>query len=116
MKRVSWTGWFIAGLLLLQNSVNVLAAPTDTNPLEGHLLQHSTGTWFLYHNGVKFAVQAAEVGDTVIDAIPAASPEQWDSFFGGSFTVTPAIAPRQGPAGQQYPAAPGQPEPFPGYS
>ena len=116
MKRVSWTGWFIAGLLLLQNTIVVLAAPTATNPLEGHLLRHSTGTWYVYHNGIKFALEAAEVGDQVIDAIPAASTEQWDSFFNTSFTVTPAGPRPQAPAGEHSPASPGQPEPFPGYS
>jgi hypothetical protein len=99
MKRLRWAGWLVAGLLLLQNATVALTAPTVANPLEGHLLQHSSGTFYVYHGGLKFGVQIAELGDQVIDAIPAASADQWNTLFG----PTPAVLP-----------LPRSPEPFPG--
>jgi hypothetical protein len=91
-------------------------APAGGNPLEGHLLQRSDGTWYLYHAGRKFPVQVADLGDPVIEAIPTASPDQWDGLFTGTLSVTPAGAPQQAPAGENTPALLGQPAPFPGYS
>jgi len=70
MKRVSWTGWLVAGLLLVQSAATGLAAPADGNPLGRRLLQRSDGTWYVFHAGLKFTVQAADIGDQVIDAIP----------------------------------------------
>ena len=81
MKRLHWAGWLIAGLLLLQNATVALTAPSVDSPLEGRLLQHTAGTSYVYHGGLKFAVQIAELGDQVIDAIPAASVNQWETFF-----------------------------------
>ena len=116
MKRIGWMGWLLAGLLLLQNAAAGLAAPAATNPLEGHLLQHSDGSWYLYHGGLKFAVQVADLSDAVIQAIPTASPDQWEGWFSGPPPVTPAGVPQHAPAGEYAPAAPGHPVPFPGYS
>jgi hypothetical protein len=103
MKRYAWTGWLVAGLLLLQNATVALGAPTASNPLEGRLLQHTTGTFYVYHAGLKFAVQVAELGETVIDAIPVATADEWDALFGAAPTLRPLPLPRT-------------PEPFPGYS
>ena len=116
MKRIGWIGWHLAGLLLVQNVATGLAASAASNPLEGHLLQHSSGTWYLYHDGLKFAVQVADLGDAVIGAIPTASPDQWDGWFSGPSPVTPTGVPQHAPAGEYTPALPGQPVPFPGYS
>jgi hypothetical protein len=103
MKRVGWMGWLLAGLLLLQHAATGLTAPAGDNLLEGHLLQHSGGTWYVYHGGLKFTVHVAELGDEVIEAIPTAQPAQWEALFGA------VPAPRPG-------LPPGVPEPFPGYS
>jgi hypothetical protein len=96
-KRLSWCGWLLAGFLLAQNAAAGLAAPASTNPLEGRLLEHSDGDFFVYHAGVKFTVQPAGMGDQVIDAIPTASDTEWTSFFA-------AIVP-SAPSGPNPPAA-----------
>jgi hypothetical protein len=57
----------------------------------------------VYHAGLKFAVQVADVGDQLIEAIPTASPSQWEALFGAG----PALTPIQ---------PPGLPQPAPGYS
>jgi hypothetical protein len=103
MKRLRWVGWLVAGLLLVQNATVALTAPAVVNPLDGHLLQHTTGTFYVYHGGLKYGVQLAELGDQVIDAIPAATPDQWATFFGAAPGLRPLPLPRN-------------PEPFPGYS
>ncbi|MBV9359499.1 MAG: hypothetical protein JO023_28645 [Chloroflexi bacterium] len=116
MKPSNWLGWLLAAVLLLYNTSVGLAA-SGPNPLEGRLLQESNGTLYLYHNGVKFLLTPADVGDSVIDAIPTATSDQWNTMFTTSEGSTPA--PSSGLdeiAGQHYPAAPGQPAPFPGYS
>jgi hypothetical protein len=103
MKRIGWMGWLLAGLLLLQNAAAGLAAPAGGDPLEGHLLQHTNGALYLYHGGLKFVVQVADLGDPVIEAIPAASSEQWDALLGAAPGPRPALPPTA-------------PTPFPGYS
>jgi len=117
MKRSNLVGWLLAALLLLQNAAAVGAAPA-ANPLEGRVLQQSDGTLYLYHDGVKFLLPLADVGDGVIAAIPTATTDQWNAMFATEQGTT--LAPNGGTdeiAGQHYPpAAPGQPEPFPGYS
>ena len=116
MKRGTWAGWLVAGLLLLHNAAAALAAPAP-NPLEGQLLQQSNGAFFLYHDGLKFQLPVADVGDRVIDAIPTATADQWNALFTSNQGTTPAPSDGlQQIAGQHYPAPPGQPEPFPGYS
>ena len=117
MKRIRWSGWLLAGMLLLHNAAVGLAAPTGSNPLEGHLLQDGGGTFYLYHDGVKFAIQLAELGDQVIGAIPTASSSQWDALFTGDAALKPVQSGAgAGPAGHLEPVLPGQPAPFPGYS
>ncbi|MBV9354902.1 MAG: hypothetical protein JO023_05190 [Chloroflexi bacterium] len=116
MRRITWAGWAVAGLLLLHNAAVGLAA-SGPNPLEGRLLQESNGTFYLYHDGFKFLLASADVGDSVIDAIPTATTDQWNTMFTTSEGST--AAPSSGLeeiAGQHSPAAPGQPAPFPGYS
>ena len=103
MRDVRWMGRLLAGLGLLQSARSGPAAPADGNPLEGRLLQRSDGNWYVYHAGLKFAVQVADVGDQVIEAIPTASSTQWEALFGAGPTLTP-IQP------------PGLPQPVPGYS
>jgi hypothetical protein len=90
MKRLSWIGWLLAALLLVQNAAAGLAAPASTNPLEGRLLEHSNGNFYVYHDGVKFTVQPASTGDRVIDAIPSASEAQWDTFFAATAPQAPS--------------------------
>jgi hypothetical protein len=86
---------------LAHNAAAGLAAPIGANPIEGRLLhQSSSGDWHVYHNELEFAIQRADVGDEVIDAIPAASPSQWTDLFTGSPGVRP-VRPT------------GVPEPFP---
>ena len=97
MTRIRWMGWLLAGFLLVQNAAPGLTAPIGTDPLEGRLLQHSNGNAYVYHNGLKFAVQLANVGDAVIDVIPQAGPDQWRGLFTGSATNTPLQAPLQAP-------------------
>jgi hypothetical protein len=97
MKRLNWLGWVLAGLLLAQSGAAALAAPASTNPLEGRLLEHSDGNFYVYHDGRKFAVQPASTGDQVIDAIQTASESEWSSFFKAS-----APAPHSAP---DHPAA-----------
>jgi hypothetical protein len=115
---MSWTGWLLAILLVLQNAAVGLSAPTGTDPREGHLLQDSgNGTFYLYHNGLKFAVQLAEMGDQAIGAIPTATSSQWDALFAGDTVLKAAPSGAgAGPAGHLEPLPPRQPEPFPGYS
>jgi hypothetical protein len=103
MKRVAWMGWLVAGLLLLENAATGLAAPAEGNPLEGTLLQHSTGAFYVVHGGLKFAVQVAEISDPVIEAIPTASSSQWEALFANTSNVAPVLPSRN-------------PQPFPGYS
>jgi hypothetical protein len=93
MKRIRWTGWVLASILLLQNAATGLTAPSGTNPLEGHMLQRSDGSSYVYHDGLKFAVQMANVGDAVIDVIPQASSGQWTALFSGTATDAPIHAP-----------------------
>jgi hypothetical protein len=102
MKHMNWIGWLFAGFLLLQSAAVGFAAPSG-NPLEGRLLQDSGGTTYLYHGGLKFRVQLADLSDQVIEAIPSASLGEWDTLLGGA------------PAVRQLPP-PVNPEPFPGYS
>jgi len=98
MKRLNWFGWLLAGLLLTQNAAAGHAAPASTDPLEGRLLEHSGGDFFVYHDGVKFTVQPANTGDQIIDAIPTASETQWSGFF-----TAPTLAPA--PSTPTHPAA-----------
>ena len=101
MKRIRWMGWLLAGLLLAQNAATGLAAPASPNPLEGRLLEHSNGNFFVYHEGVKFSVQPASTGDQVIDAIPTATETEWNSFF----TATVPSAPTAPSHPDAYPAS-----------
>jgi hypothetical protein len=101
MRRFSWIGWLFAAISLFWNATAGLAAPMRTmNPLEGQLLHHSAGGFYVYHNGVKYTLLMVDIGDRLIDAIPDASLAQRDTLF----VNTPAGAP------------PLAPEPFPGYS
>ena len=43
MKRFAWIGWLIAALLLAQNAAAGWPPRIGANPLEGRLLQQSTG-------------------------------------------------------------------------
>jgi len=90
MKRLNWLGWLLASLLFAQNAAAGQAAPASTNPLEGRLLEHTNGNFFVYHDGVKFTVQPANTGDQVIDAIPTASEIQWITFFTASGPPAPS--------------------------
>ncbi len=100
MRRFSWIGWLFAAASLFLNATGGLAAPLRTmNPLEGQLLHHTAGGFYVYHNGVKFTLSLVDIGDQLIDAIPDASPTQRDTLF-----VNPPVAPQLAP------------EPFPGYS
>ncbi len=99
MKYVSTLGWLVAALVLLLNAMAALAAPTAANPLEGHLLQHSSGVLYLYHAGLKFTLEVADVGDRVIDAIPTASQLDWQTLI----TDTPDV-PHISPPGREQPA------------
>jgi hypothetical protein len=103
LKHLNWMGWLLAGLLLMQNAAVGLAMPSGDNPLEGRRLQTSSGTSYVYHEGVKFRLEVAEMGDQLIEAIPTASLIQWNALFGSTATV------------KQLPP-PVNPEPFPGYS
>jgi hypothetical protein len=101
MKFYSTVGWLVAGSVLLLNATAAVAAPTATNPLEGHLLQHSNGALYLYHAGLKFAVQVADVGDGVIDVIPAASQFDWQTWLGdtpGAPRISPPVREQPAPA------------------
>jgi hypothetical protein len=116
MKNVRWMGWLLAGLLLVENAAVGQAAAAAANPLEGHLLQASDGSWYVYHGGMKFSVQVADLGDAVIQAIPSASADQWEDWFTRTLPGAPRVAPQSSPAGEQAPTLPSQPAPFPGYS
>jgi hypothetical protein len=83
-RRIAWLGWLFAALLLVQTALTGLAAPSSISPLEGGLLQQSSGAFYVYHAGVKFPVQLADMGDQVLGAIPRATSSQWDTLFGGS--------------------------------
>jgi len=115
-RRIAWLGWLFAGLLLVQTAVTGLAAPSSISPLEGRLLQQSGGAFYVYHAGVKFPVQLADMGDQVLGAIPTATSSQWDTLFGGDTLVKPVPSGGAGPAGHLEPALPGEPAPFPAYS
>jgi hypothetical protein len=82
MKQLACVGWLLAGLLFMYAGAPGLAAGATGDPLQGHVLYHSSGATYLYHAGVKYAVGVADIGDTLIDAIPAASSAQWDALFG----------------------------------
>jgi hypothetical protein len=57
----------------------------------------------LYHGGLKFTAPVAEMGDQVIEAIPTASPVQWEALFGAAPAFSPVVPPSR-------------PDPIPGYS
>ena len=114
-RRIAWLGWLFAGLLLVQTAATGLAAPSSISPLEGRLLQQSSGAFYVYHAGVKFPVQLADMGDQVLGAIPTATSSQWDTLFGGDALVKP-VPSGVGPAGHLESALPGEPAPFPAYS
>jgi hypothetical protein len=115
MKRFHSLGWLLAGVLALQHVAVGLAAPVG-NPLEAHVLQHSTGALYVYHAGVKYRMDRADVGDAVIEAIPNASDEQWNTLFPTAHEGAATGVPQQGPTGPSYPLPSRQPQPFPGYS
>jgi hypothetical protein len=75
--------------MLTLNTTNGSASTPSSNPLEGRLLQHSNGLSYVYHDGQKFIVQVANMGDLVIDAIRMASNAQWETLFRTSSSVTP---------------------------
>jgi hypothetical protein len=103
MKRSGWIGWLVAALTLALNATNGLAAP-GSNPLEGRLLARTSGHYYLYHEGMKFSVGIADVGDAVIDAIPNGDASPWQA----PRLVGPAL-PLAVPANLN-------PDPFPGHS
>ena len=81
MKRFAWIGWLIAATSLAVNASSGFAAAAAGNPLEAHVLVHTSGVHYVYHDGAKFAVDVADIGDGLIDAIPTATRSQWDSMF-----------------------------------
>jgi len=102
MKRLYWAGWVLAGVMLVQSAAIGSASSAQDNPLNGHLLRHTGGATYLYHSGVKFAVDVVELGDQVIDAIPSGTAAQRDSLFGDGAQLMPVVPNRT-------------PEPFPGH-
>jgi hypothetical protein len=101
MKRFSTLGWLVAAVVLVLNATATLAAPTAGNPLEGHLLQHSSGALYLYRAGQRFSIQIADVGDGVINAIPMASQVEWQTLLSntpGAPGVSPPIPEQPAPA------------------
>jgi hypothetical protein len=58
----------------------VMASGSD-DPLEGRLLERSSGEAFVYHDGAKYALQLVRLDDHVTDAIPLASVSQWNAEF-----------------------------------
>jgi hypothetical protein len=103
MKHWSFSATLAVAVLLWHTVVATAAALNAPNPLEGRLLQRSDGGTFIVHNGARFAVELADVGDGVIDAIPQASPSEWLILFSPAPGVLPVV-----PGGD--------PKPFPGYS
>ena len=100
-EAICLDGLLVAGLLLLHNATVALSAPTVANPLEGQLLQHSSGALYLYHAGVKFTVRIADIGDQLIEAIPMASGAEWQTVFTdttGAPPVTPPVREQPAPA------------------
>jgi hypothetical protein len=94
MNAFSRLGWLVTAIVLLLHVTEAFATPTTANPLEGYLLRHSSGTLYVYHAGLKFSVQVADIGDQLIDTIPTASGVEWQSWFGGTTPRSPA-APEQ---------------------
>jgi hypothetical protein len=76
------------------------APPTAPTAVDAKLLIQSDGTFYLYHDGVKFELPLADMSDVQVRAIPSATEAQWDEHF--STPVTPLV--------------PAAPQPFPGYS
>jgi hypothetical protein len=103
MKPRSVLATLAAAVLLAHTVVATAAALSAPNPLEGRLLQRSDGGTYIVHNGARFAVELADVGDRVIDAIPQASQSEWQTLFSPAPGVLPEV-----PGGD--------PKPFPGYS
>ena len=103
MRRTRWM-WqlLLVGTLLACTVTEGGAASERTNPLEGKLLRTSLGSVYVYHDGLKYEVESADVGDQLTGAIPTASVAQWQAFF----TIGPAVTP----------VVPAIPQPFPGYS
>jgi hypothetical protein len=99
MKRFGWIGWLVAALAVALNAVSAVASGANTDPLEGRLLQHTGGAVYVYHDGTKFQLQLADIGDRMIDVIPSASDAEWGGLFTGQPGVRPTV-----------------PQPFPGYS
>jgi hypothetical protein len=60
----------LAAALLVHSAAIALPLPAAENPLEHHVLQHSKGTIYAYHAGLRFSMQITDLGGQVGDAFP----------------------------------------------
>ena len=90
MKYSRWIA-FIVGVALASLGTHLVWGQDVDTTLQGRLLVRSDGTVYVYKDGLKYAVVAADVGDDVIDAIPEADAPvtQLDDLF----TVAAQTAP-----------------------
>jgi hypothetical protein len=83
MRLIRWIVPAIgAALIIVVGTVIVWGQDVDST-LQGRLLVRSDGTLYVYKDGLKYAVQPADIGDDVIDAIPTADAPvaQLDQLF-----------------------------------
>lgn len=98
--RSYWAGWVAAAIVLAISVGNTVYAQSTTPPtiptgIDAHLVIQSDGTFYLYHDGVKFELPLADMSDVQVRALPNATTAQWDEHFGGP--VAPAPEPTQVP-------------------
>jgi len=94
--------------VLAINGVSLVSAQVFEPQLQGRLLQRSDGALFVFKDGFKFPVQAAEVDDEFINSVPDAdtSITQLDQLF-----VAPQPAPLPPSAEAPTPVVLGPPAP-----
>jgi hypothetical protein len=110
MKRTRWIAPAIGAALVIFGTAIVWGQDVGST-LQGRLLVRSDGTLYVYRDGLKYAVQPADVGDDVIDAIPTADAPvaQLDQLFASTRDPGPAVEP---PAPVAPPAPVIQPGPY----
>jgi hypothetical protein len=65
-------GWLVAGMALLIGTTGLVRAQAFDPQFQGRIMQRSDGALFIYKDGLKYAVQLADVDDDFINSVPDA--------------------------------------------
>lgn len=98
-KAFSAKSVILMALCCIVGSVSTaMAQGQSSDPLQGRVLQNSDGTLFIYKDGQRYLLQAAPVGDDLINSIPiAGSADRLDQLFGQSSDTSQATPPTSKP-------------------